>query len=82
MWTFVAIVAAAFLLYMLLARDQWFFQDDWDFIANRDGGSFRDLMRPHNVHWSTLPIVVYRGLFQIFGLNTYRPYMPSASRPT
>jgi hypothetical protein len=71
----VVIVAAAFPLYMLLARDQWFFKDDWEFIVNRDGGSFRDLMRPHNEHWSTLPIVVYRGLFQIFGLNTYRPYM-------
>ena len=70
-----AIVAAAFPLYMILARDQWFYLDDWDFIVNRDGGSFQDLMRPHNEHWSTLPIVVYRGVFQIFGLNTYRPYM-------
>ena len=70
-----AIVAIAFPLYMFLARDQWFYQDDWEFIVNRDAGSFRDLMRPHNEHWSTLPILVYRGLFNIFGLNTYRPYM-------
>ena len=69
-----AIVAIAFPLYMFLPAISGS-PDDWEFIVNRDGGSFRDLMRPHNVHWSTLPILVYRGLFKIFGLNTYRPYM-------
>ena len=48
-----AIVAIAFPLNMFLACDQWFFQDDWEFIVNRDAGSFRDLMRPHNEHRST-----------------------------
>ena len=33
-----------------------------------------DLLRPHNEHWSTLPILVYRVLWQLFGLRTYVPY--------
>jgi hypothetical protein len=73
-WTFAAVVAAALPLYLVLARGQWFFQDEWEFLANRDGGSFASLMRAHNEHWSTLPVLVYRLLWTIFGLRTYLPY--------
>jgi len=73
-WTFAALVAVALPLYFVLARGQWFFQDDWEFLANRDGGSFASLMRPHNEHWSTLPVIAYRLLWTVFGLHTYLPY--------
>jgi hypothetical protein len=73
-WTFAALVAVALPLYFVLARGQWFFQDDWEFLANRDGGSFASLMRPHNEHWSTLPVIAYRLLWTVFGLRTYVPY--------
>ena len=73
-WTFAALVAIALPLYFVLARGQWFFQDDWEFLANRDGGSFASLMRPHNEHWSTLPVIAYRLLWTVFGLRTYLPY--------
>lgn len=53
---------------------QWFFLDDWDFVAGRSLSSVHDLFRPHNEHWSTLPIVVYRVIWQFFGLRTYVPY--------
>src|SRR4029079_19112839 len=33
-----------------------------------------DLFRAHNEHWVTLPVLAYRLLWWIFGLNTYRPY--------
>jgi hypothetical protein len=73
-WTFAALVAVALPLYFVLARGQWFFQDEWEFLANRDGGSFASLMRPHNEHWSTLPVIAYRLLWTVFGLRTYLPY--------
>jgi hypothetical protein len=75
---FAAVVAAAFPLYLVLGRDQWFFQDDWEFLANRDGGSFTSLMEPHNEHWSTLPVIAYRLLWTVFGLRTYVPYQALA----
>jgi hypothetical protein len=31
-------------------------------------------LSPHNEHWSTLPILVYRMLWRFFGLRTYVPY--------
>jgi hypothetical protein len=65
----------AFAYYLLLGRRTWFWADEWDFLAARTAGDLGDLFRPHgNVHPSTLPILVYRLMWTVFGLNTYRPY--------
>ena len=50
-----------------------FFLDDWDFLADRSLTSADDLFLPHNEHWSTLPIIVYRVLWSLVGLR-YWPY--------
>jgi hypothetical protein len=57
-----------------VGRARWFYIDEWDFLAGRTAGSAHDLLRPHNGHWTTLPVLVYRGLFNLFGLWTYLPY--------
>jgi hypothetical protein len=74
LWVFVALVVAAVPLYLVLGRRQWFFLDDWDFLADRDAMSLHDLLRPHNEHWSTLPVLVYRALWRLVGLRHYWPY--------
>ena len=33
------------------------------------------LLHPHNEHWSTLPILVYRGLVNLVGVRTYVPFL-------
>src|SRR5438874_7291970 len=53
---FVAVEAFAFVFYMVLGRFAWFSQDEWDFLAGRTAWDLGDLFRPHNEHWSTLPI--------------------------
>jgi hypothetical protein len=68
----VCIVAVGVLL--TIGVEQWFFLDEWDFLSDRTAWSVDDLLRPHNEHWSTIPILVYRGLFRAFGLGTYVPY--------
>jgi hypothetical protein len=67
-----AIVAVAVLLW--LGRGRWFKHDEWDFLAARHATSLHDLFAPHVVHWSTLPILVYRLLWQTVGLRSYIPY--------
>lgn len=69
----VELVAAVAIPY--IARHMWFYHDEWDFLADRTGGNLGDLFRPHNEHWSTLPILAYRGLWQLFGLRHYAPYL-------
>jgi hypothetical protein len=64
-----------FLLLLRLGRQNWFFGDDWDFLVRRGlRGAEHGLFQPHNEHWSTIPILIYRSLFFLFGLRTYLPY--------
>jgi hypothetical protein len=70
---FAFVVVGAFPFYIAVGRRQWFVLDDWDFLANRSALSTHDLFRPHNEHWSTLPILAYRALFNLVGLR-YLPY--------
>ncbi|MGH8978551.1 MAG: hypothetical protein ACRDV7_10790, partial [Acidimicrobiia bacterium] len=74
MLAFAAVLAGAFVVYVLAGRKYWFYLDEWDFLSGRDGGDLGDLFRPHNEHWTTLPILAYRVLWNVFGLNSYRPY--------
>ena len=71
---FALVVAGAAALYFVMGRHQWFFYDEWDFLAARSAWSLDDLFRPHNEHWSTLPILFYRAVWWAFGLHSYRPY--------
>jgi hypothetical protein len=71
---FAAVAAAAIPLILILGHYLWFPYDDWDFLADRKAGDLGDLLRPHNEHWSTLPILAYRFLWWLVGLRTYVPY--------
>jgi hypothetical protein len=71
---FIAVVVGALVVYEVVGhRHYWFFHDEWDFLAARDGGSL-DLFRPHNEHWMTVAIIVHRVLYRLFGLHSYAPY--------
>jgi len=68
---------AIVLAYLLrLGRSQWFFGDEWDFLVDRGlRGARLGLFQPHNEHWSTTPILIFRALYSGFGLRTYIPYL-------
>ena len=70
---FIVLVVAAVPIYLFLGRNRWFYLDEWDLLARRTT-SWSDLMRPHNEHWYTIPILKYRALWRLFGLRTYVPY--------
>jgi hypothetical protein len=55
------------------ARGAWFQLDDWDYLSARTAGNLGDLFRPHYEHWVTLPILAYRLIWSVWGLN-YLPY--------
>jgi hypothetical protein len=71
---FVAVEVLAFPLLLWWGRGGWFTFDDWDLLSKRTVGSLHDLMLPHGDHWSTLPIIVYRFLWWVFGIRSYVPY--------
>ncbi len=68
-------LVGGFVVLLVCNRDQWFFGDEWDFLAHR--GVLRadySIWAPHTQHWSTGPILIYRALYATYGLHTYVPY--------
>ena len=68
------LVLALPLLWFVLAPFRWFAAEEWDFLLVRRLTSPTELFRDHQGHWSTLPIIVYRFIYQLFGARTYVPY--------
>jgi hypothetical protein len=70
----VVILVAAFPILLTWGDGQWFGQDEWSFIANRKLPTVDGLLAAHNGHWVTIPLVLFRLNFELFGLNSYVPY--------
>jgi hypothetical protein len=70
----VLLVAAVPIVLLGVGSYHWFFRDDFFFVAGRKATSVDDLFRPHNGHWSTVPILAFRMLWAVFGMRTYVPY--------
>lgn len=67
-------LAVALPILIHLGSHYWFMGDEWAFFV---GGSITDpavLFRPIQSHWSTLPILIYRALYSVFGLHSYLPF--------
>jgi hypothetical protein len=64
-------LVGAFAHLVWIGRDEWFSYGDW---ALFDGPATDDLLRPVEQHWTTVPLLLYRGLFALFGLE-FMPYL-------
>jgi hypothetical protein len=70
------VLGLGLVILVVVSGRQWFIADDWAFIApngTHDGPT--DIWLPHNEHWSTIPILVYRVLRHLYGVRTYAPYL-------
>ena len=65
------LVAGVFLINE--ARTLWFWGDDWAFLLGRSlrGETGKGLFEPHNEHWSTVPVLIYRAMYHLVGLDRY-----------
>jgi len=65
---------------LLLVRTSWFGVDAVYYVTTRGPVPSADegLFRPYGGHWQTIPLLVYRGLFEVFGLRSYLPYVAVA----
>ncbi len=72
-------LVGAFAFWAWWDRGLWFFGDEWDFLVQRGlwhlPANPASIWFPHNEHWSTLPILLWRALFNIFHLSSYWPYI-------
>src|SRR5262245_26454919 len=72
---FGALLVGGAALILWLGRGLSFFADEWAFIEQRSLGDPSGWFKPHNEHWSTLPVVAYRTLVETVGLGSYVPYL-------
>ena len=57
---------------LVIARDQWFFGDDWAILAPHLDGA---IMQPHVGHWDLIPAIAFQTLRNLIGLGSYYPYL-------
>lgn len=78
-WLALLVIASAVqsVVVLRLVRTSWFGVDALYYVATRGPIPRADegLFRPYGGHWQTIPLLVYRGLFAVFGLRTYVPYV-------
>jgi hypothetical protein len=68
----VSIGVAAWVLSLTSYKN--FFYDEWAFISSRRPWQLDVIMLPHNGHWTTLPILLWKLLFATVGLRSHIPY--------
>ncbi|MGA8248736.1 MAG: hypothetical protein WB797_17645 [Nocardioides sp.] len=63
-----------------LARHSWFGVDAVNYLTTRGPvpSANEGLLAPYGGHWQTIPLLVYRLLFQVFGMESYLPYVAVA----
>ncbi|MDQ6839648.1 MAG: hypothetical protein M3137_15310 [Actinomycetota bacterium] len=65
-------LVVAFSILSYLDRHEWFYLDDWDFLILRGfHNSQQSIWFPHNEHWTSLPILLYRLAFTLAGLHSW-----------
>jgi hypothetical protein len=79
-WAFRAALVLSAVVYWVVGRNQWFIRDDWAFVITRPViretlGNAEWLFTAQDGHWMSPPLIIYRALQNLFGLNSYWPYL-------
>jgi hypothetical protein len=51
-----------------------FFNDDWFFLLGRPGFTFNSLFAPYNGHLNLIPVLTWKTLVELFGLDSQVPF--------
>jgi hypothetical protein len=79
-WAFRAALVLTVPVMYIVGRHQWFIRDDWAFILTRNQireevGWDEWLLLPTIGHWMTVPLLVYRMIEVVFGIDSYWPFL-------
>lgn len=69
-----AVVVALPILLFEIGRYHWFLRDEWMYFVERRHLTVDSLFEPFNVHPAAVPVFAYIVLWNLFGLESYRPY--------
>jgi hypothetical protein len=79
-WAFRVALAVSAVVYWIVGRRQWFIRDDWAFVITRPVvratlGNAEWLFTAQDGHWMTPPLIIYRAIQNLVGLESYWPYL-------
>ena len=82
-WAFRCSLIAAVAVFYVVGRHQWFIRDDWAFVLTREKirlneGTADMLFLAQDGHWMTPPILLFRTVQRLFGLDSYWPFLALA----
>ena len=77
---FAAALALAVVVMAIVGRPQWFIRDDFAFLITRNlmrdqHGIDEWLLAPQDGHWMTPPVLLYRAIQNLFGIDSYWPFL-------
>ena len=74
----VAAMFASAAVLLAYTREITFLLDDWDFLLYRPGFTAHSILDPHNEHIAVAPVLIYKALLAIFGMDSARPFQVAA----
>lgn len=79
-WAFRLAIVAALVVFAFLGHRQWFVRDDWGFLLSRNAlhrarGWQAWLFEAQDGHWMTPPILMFRAVHLLFGIDSYWPFL-------
>jgi hypothetical protein len=51
-----------------------FFSEEWDLISRFRPSQATSVFEPHDGQWSTIPILIWKGLFTLVGIRSHTPF--------
>jgi len=73
-WVLGALLLLDAVLLLYMGKRLTFFYDEWDFVQHDYGGGVHSLLAAHVGNISLFPVVVYKILFHVVGLDQYVVY--------
>jgi hypothetical protein len=61
-------------VFLHAGRGTTFWFDEWNFVQDRHEWTADAFLKPHNEHFSLIPVAIYKLLFVTVGLDDYRVY--------
>jgi hypothetical protein len=69
-----AMMIISAVVFIHAGRGTTFWFDEWNFVQDRHEWTLDAFLKPHNEHFSLIPVAVYKLLFVTVGLDDYRVY--------
>lgn len=77
-WVVLAVAVAVGVALLVVARQHWFFADDWTFLNRAHAAELNLWVVPYSGHWMAATVAWFAATKSLVGLSSYLPYVAPA----